>query len=132
MLQWIFGGMIGLSLIWSMVNGGGGEAASAILKAAEEAVQTAIALCGAYAFFCGMLNIARRTGAPERLGAALSPLLKLLFGSGLSEEALEPVTMNLTANLFGLGTRRRRWALRRHSGWEKGQRRPAMRCACSW
>ena len=103
MLQWIFGGMIGLSLIWSMVNGGGGEAASAMLKAAEEAVQTAIALCGAYAFFCGMLNIARRTGAPERLGAALSPLLKLLFGSGLSEEALEPVTMNLTANLLGLG-----------------------------
>ena len=103
MLQWIFGGMMGLSMAWGAVNGSGGEVASAMLKAAEEAVGTAISLAGAYAFFCGMLNIVRRAGAAERLGAALSPALRRLFGEGLPVEALEPVTMNLTANLLGLG-----------------------------
>ena len=103
MLQWIFGGMTGLSLVWGMVNGSGGEVVSAMLKAAEEAVQTAIALAGAYAFFCGMLNIVRRAGTAERLGAGLSPALRRLFGNELSAEALEPMTMNLTANLLGLG-----------------------------
>lgn len=103
MLQWIFGGMTGLSLVLGMAKGNGGEVASAMLKAAEEAVGTAIALAGAYAFFCGMLNIVRRAGAAERLGAALSPALRRLFGKELPAKALEPVTMNLTANLLGLG-----------------------------
>lgn len=103
MLQWVFGAMLGLALIWGMANGSGGEVVSSMMKAAEEAVQTAIALAGVYAFFCGMLNIVRRAGATERLSAVLSPGLKRLFGSGLPADALEPVTMNLTANLLGLG-----------------------------
>ncbi len=103
MLQIIFGGMIGGSLLWGLAAGNAGEVVSAMLKAAEEAVQTALALAGAYAFFCGMLGIVREAGAAERLGKALSPLLKRLFGSSLPQDALEPVTMNLTANLLGLG-----------------------------
>lgn len=103
MLQWIFGGMAGLALVWGMATGAGGQTVSAMLNAAEEAVGTGIALAGAYAFFCGMLNILRRAGTVERLGAALSPALRRLFGDGLPAEALEPVTMNLTANLLGLG-----------------------------
>ena len=103
MLQWIFGGMTGLALIWGMAHGSGGQVVSAMLKAAEEAVQAAIALAGAYAFFCGMLNILRKAGTAERLGRALSPMLRRLFGNELPPNALEPVTMNLTANLLGLG-----------------------------
>ncbi len=103
MLQGIFGGMLGLSLIWGLAAGKGDQTAAAMLKGAEEAVQTAIMLTGAYAFFCGMLNILRKAGAAERMGQALLPLLRRLFGAGLPAEALEPVTMNLTANLLGLG-----------------------------
>ena len=103
MLQWVFGGLAGLSLLWSLASGQGEQAAAAMLKASEEAVQTAIALTGAYTFFCGMLNIVRRAGTAERIGHVLSPLLQLLFGRDLPAEALEPVTMNLTANLLGLG-----------------------------
>ncbi|MBR5111785.1 MAG: spore maturation protein [Clostridia bacterium] len=103
MLHWIFGGMMGLALLWGMAAGNGGQVAAQMLKAAEEAVGTALALAGAYAFFCGMLNIARRAGAAEGLGNLLSPMLKRLFGSSLPQEALEPVTVNLTANLLGLG-----------------------------
>ena len=103
MLQWIFGGMTALALLWGLANGIGDQTAAAMLKGAEEAVQTAIALTGAYAFFCGMLNILRKAGAAERLGKAILPALKRLFGEGLPSDALEPVTMNLTANLLGLG-----------------------------
>jgi spore maturation protein A len=103
MLQWVFGGLTGLSLVWGLVNGTGGQVAAAMLTAAEEAVRTTIALAGAYGFFCGMLGIVREAGAAEGLGRALSPLLRRLFGPGLPADALEPVTMNLTANLLGLG-----------------------------
>lgn len=103
MLQWIFGGMAGLSLLWGIAAGNGGQVAAQMLKAAEEAVGTALALAGAYAFFCGMLNIIRKAGVAEGLGRLLSPALKKLFGGGLPQDALEPVTVNLTANLLGLG-----------------------------
>ena len=103
MLQWIFGGMIVFSLLEGMVNGSGEATVFSMLNAASEAVQTAIALTGAYAFFCGMLNIVRKAGAAEGLGKMISPALKRLFGDGLPPDALEPVTMNLTANLLGLG-----------------------------
>ena len=46
MLQWVFGGLAGLSLLWSLASGQGEQAAAAMLKASEEAVQTAIALTG--------------------------------------------------------------------------------------
>ena len=65
MLQWIFGGMTAFALLWGMTNGVGELTAGTMLKAAEEAVQTAIALAGAYAFFCGMMNIVRKAGAAE-------------------------------------------------------------------
>lgn len=103
MLQWIFGGMMVFSLLEGMVNGSGEATVFSMLNAASEAVQTAIALTGAYAFFCGMLNIVRKAGAAEGLGKMISPALKRLFGDGLPPDALEPVTMNLTANLLGLG-----------------------------
>ena len=91
------------SLLEGMVNGSGEATVFSMLNAASEAVQTAIALTGAYAFFCGMLNIVRKAGAAEGLGKMISPALKRLFGDGLPPDALEPVTMNLTANLLGLG-----------------------------
>ena len=103
MLQWVFELMAGLALLWGIVTGRGESVASAMLDGAGEAVQTALALAGAYGFFCGMLGIVRKAGTAERMGRALSPLLVQLFGSGLPPEALEPVTMNLTANLLGLG-----------------------------
>ena len=103
MLQWVFGGMMVVSLVGGMISGSGEATVFSMLNAASEAVQTAIALTGAYAFFCGLLNIVRKAGVAEGLGKALFPALKRLFGDGLPADALEPVTMNLTANLLGLG-----------------------------
>ena len=103
MLQRVFGGMMVISLVGGMISGSGEATVFSMLNAASEAVQTAIALTGAYAFFCGLLNIVRKAGVAEGLGKALFPALKRLFGDGLPADALEPVTMNLTANLLGLG-----------------------------
>ncbi len=73
------------------------------MTAAGEAVQAAISLAGGFAFFCGMLEILRQAGAAESLGRRLAPALQRLMGRDLQKDALEPVTLNLTANLLGLG-----------------------------
>ena len=103
MLQFLFGGMAGLSLLYGLITGRGEAVAAAMLAGAEEAVQAAIAMAGGFAFFCGMTAVLRRAGAIEALGRKLSPLLSRLFGPGLPTDALEPMLLNLSANLLGLG-----------------------------
>ena len=103
MLQIIFGGMAGLSLLYGLIGGRGEAVAAAMLSGAEEAVQAAAAMAGGFAFFCGMTAILRRAGAVERLGRHLAPLLSRLLGPGLPPEALEPVLLNLSANMLGMG-----------------------------
>ena len=103
MLQAIFGGLTGVSLLYGLIRGTADQVMAAMLAAAGEAVQAALALAGGFAFFCGMMAILRRSGAVEGLGRLLSPLLRRLMGQDLPREALAPVTLNLTANLLGLG-----------------------------
>ena len=103
MLQVLFGGMMGLSLLYGLIVGRGEQVASAMLEGAEEAVQAAFAMAGGFAFFCGMTAILRRAGAVQALGKRLSPLLSRLLGPELPPDALEPVLLNLSANMLGLG-----------------------------
>ena len=103
MLQVLFGGITGLSLLYGLIRGQGETVAAAMLSGAEEAVQAAIAMAGGFAFFCGMTAILRRAGAVEALGRKLSPLLARLLGPELPRDAMEPVLLNLSANLLGLG-----------------------------
>ena len=103
MLQIVFGGLAGLSLLYGLITGRGEQGAAAMLSGAEEAVQAAVAMAGGFAFFCGMTSILRRSGAVEMLGRYLSPLLSRLLGPSLPPDALEPVLLNLSANMLGLG-----------------------------
>ena len=103
MLQVLFGGITGLSLLYGLIKGQGEAVAAAMLSGAEEAVQAAVAMAGGFAFFCGMTAILRRSGAVEMLGRRLSPALARMLGPELPPDALEPVLLNLSANLLGLG-----------------------------
>ena len=103
MLQFLFGALMGFSLLYGLARGTEAETVAAMLGGAGEAVASAIAMAGGFAFFCGMLSILRRAGAAEWLGRRLSPLLRRLLGPTLPKEALESAALNLTANLLGLG-----------------------------
>ena len=103
MLEILFGGMLGLSLLYGMTLGKGEETAAAALNAAGEGVASALALAGGFAFFCGMIAILRRAGAVRFLSRLAAPALRRLLGKELPGDALEYVTMNLTSNMLGLG-----------------------------
>ena len=103
MLQAVFGGLLGLSLLYGLARGKGGEVMNAVLAAAGEGVQTALLLAGGFAFFCGMIAIPRRAGAVGWLAKKCAPALRRLLGRDVTDEAMDCVTMNLTANLLGLG-----------------------------
>lgn len=103
MLNVIFAGLLGLSLLWGTVRGEGGGVMAAVLDAAGEGVQTALLMAGGFAFFGGLVNILRRAGAMDALSKRLLPALTFLLGRTLPPEAVPYAAMNLAANMLGLG-----------------------------
>ncbi|MBQ9263448.1 MAG: hypothetical protein IJ189_04470 [Clostridia bacterium] len=103
MLHVLFGGLLGLALLWGLARGSGEAVASAALTAAGEGVQSAIGMAGGFALFCGLMEILKRAGAIDGLARRIRPLLVLLLGRDVPEDAWPYVTMNLAANMLGLG-----------------------------
>lgn len=99
----IFLWMLMLSCVFSLVRGEAALLGKEALLAAQNGVETVFSMCGGFAFFCGVMAILREAGAMGFLCRALRKPLKKLFGSGLRDEALESVTMNLVANMLGMG-----------------------------
>lgn len=92
------------SFIFAMVNGTMGEVSAAILEKAGEAVELAISICGVMCFWCGLMKVAQKAGLTEKLAIILSPIAGLLF-SGIKKggKAMGLITMNIAANILGLG-----------------------------
>lgn len=103
MLNYVFLGILGVSILYSLMQGTGEQVTEAMLAAAQEGVETALALSGGFAFFCGLMEIGRRAGAVSALRRALEALLRRLMGKDLPSDTLDYVTMNLAANFLGLG-----------------------------
>lgn len=79
-----------------------GKAVTAMLTGSHAAVKLSIELAALYGFWLGFFGIIEKIGLADFLGRALSPLVRFLF-PGISEKGGKYVTMNMAANLLGLG-----------------------------
>ncbi len=79
-----------------------GKAVTAMIAGSHAAVKLSIELCALYGFWLGFFGIVEKTGIADFLGKILHPVVKFLF-PGLSKEGEKYVTMNMAANLLGLG-----------------------------
>lgn len=92
------------SIIFALFNGRMPQVSAAILEKSGEAVELVISLCGVMCFWCGLMKVAERAGLTEKLAALLSPIAGLLFkGIKKGGRAMGLITMNLAANILGLG-----------------------------
>lgn len=92
------------ALIYSVFNGTVSELSDSILSEAAGAVTLAISLCGTMCLWCGLMKVAEAAGLVEKLSRLLSPLVCLLFrGVKKGSRAAGLITMNLAANILGLG-----------------------------
>lgn len=93
-----------VSVIFAFFNGNMPQVSQAILDKSGEAVELAISICGIMCFWCGMMKVAERAGLVEKLSALLSPMVGLLFRNiKKGGKAAGLITMNLAANILGLG-----------------------------
>lgn len=93
-----------ISIISGIINGKTAEVSAAALEESSHAVELSIKLLGSLCFWSGIMETARQSGIIEKLREILKPLLLLVFPRLKNEEkALGAVSMNVAANLLGLG-----------------------------
>lgn len=98
-----FFAMIFMGFFYAAFNGRMEQAAQGAVAAGGEAIETMLSLCGAFMFFGGISNILEKSGASGQVVTLLKRPLKRLFGKDVNEEALGAVTMNMAANMLGMG-----------------------------
>ncbi len=101
---WFFGALFVLSLVFGLAGGSMAEVSKAALGECSAAVELSLELLGALCLWSGLGAVAERAGVTGALCRLLGPRLRRLFtGAGRTRAALEAVSMNVAANLMGLG-----------------------------
>ncbi len=91
------------SSAFCLLNGRSGEAATALLASGEGAVKLLMTLLATMTLWSGLMEILTDTGDVDRLGRAFRKVGRPLF-PGLNDDGCwEAISMNLSANLLGLG-----------------------------
>lgn len=92
-----------LAALGALLTGNAGEASSALLGAGAEAVELTVTLLGTMTLWSGLMEILTETGDLQRMSRALRRLLTPLFPGVQAEACWEPMSLNLAANVLGLG-----------------------------
>lgn len=87
----------------SLVSGRGGETAEALLVSGSQAVELLLTLTATMTLWSGLMEILAEAGDVRRLGRLFRKMLKPLFPGLKDDEAWNAISMNLSANLLGLG-----------------------------
>ena len=104
MLNYIWAGMIILSLLAGVFGGDIEVVTKGAIDGCTEGVSLCVSLLGIMCFWTGLSKIAEKSGLIEGFSKLLKPITKILFPK-LKEgsEALSAIVMNMVANLFGMG-----------------------------
>ena len=96
--------MIIISLIFACFNGRLDQTISAAFSGAENAVTAVISMAGVFCFWSGLLKLSEISGLSGKISKIIKPVLKLLFPKLKKDsKAFSAITMNVVANLMGMG-----------------------------
>ncbi len=104
MLNYIWGFMILIGILYGSISGNIAAVGNAILDSAKEAVTLCITMIGIMALWTGIMEIARDSGMIEAATKRIIPLIRGLFPEiPPKHKAWEYISLNIIANILGLG-----------------------------
>ena len=98
---WIF--IFFIALVYGCFTGRVEVMANSILNVPKETISLLITLVGSACFWSGIVKIMEEAGIVKWLCKKIRPLFNLIMPHFKDEEALEYVSMNIAANVLGLG-----------------------------
>lgn len=104
MLNLVWPIFIIISIIFSFLTGSVKQLNSSIFESTEAAVNLCITLVGTMCLWSGVMQIAAKTSAMQKITNFLKPIMKLLFPKLKRESKVyQEISMNMVANILGLG-----------------------------
>lgn len=104
MMNYIWGGMIVISLIVSVFTGRVEQTAAAAVSGAGDAVSLTMSLLGIMCLWTGISKIGEDGGLIRLIAKALRPVLRLVFPKlDPNSKGFGAIVMNVVANLLGMG-----------------------------
>lgn len=88
----------------SVFTGNSEQTAVAGIEAGKSAVELVIGVAGGFAFWMGLMNIAKESGLVSKIAGLLKPLILFLYPEARkNHEAMESLCLNMSCNMLGLG-----------------------------
>lgn len=104
MLNKIWPVFIIVAYIYAILNGNVDKINNSIFESTSSAVQLSITFLGTICLWNGIMKIAQNTSIITKLTQILKPVINFLFPEMKSnEKAKEEISMNIIANMLGLG-----------------------------
>ncbi len=103
MLNAIWPIFIVISVIYAIVTGNIESINNSIFESTETTVNTTITLLGTICLWNGIMEIASNTSLINKIIYLLKPILRKLFPEINNVEIEKDISMNLVANILGLG-----------------------------
>jgi spore maturation protein A len=92
-----------ISFVFAIVFGDISSLNNSIFDSTEQAIELSISLLGTICLWSGIMRIAEETNLVDRFARALRPCLKWLFPDITNSKILREISMNIVANILGLG-----------------------------
>lgn len=105
MLNYIWGIMIVVGVVYGVFTGNMDAVTNGALDSAKEGISLCIAMLGVMGLWSGLMEIAKKAGLIEIMGKGIAPFLDFMFPT-ISKNAKikEYITINVISNILGLGS----------------------------
>lgn len=93
-----------LSFVYALISGKVNEVNTGIFESLSDAVELSITFLGTISLWNGIMEIAKQTSLINKMTKLLKPLINFLFPDLKNNEiAKQEISMNMIANILGLG-----------------------------
>lgn len=104
MLNYFWAVMLIIGIVYGAFTGSIAEVGDAAFSSAGEAVELCFTMCGIMAFWVGLMKVAERSGMVAGLTKVIRPFVHFMFPKiPENHRALQPISVNIIANILGLG-----------------------------
>ena len=103
-LTWVWVGMVCVALIYGAATAQSAAVGAAAAQGVQQAVTFCLTVGGMICLWSGVMEVMRRSGIAAGLSRLLQPVLRRLFPRASRDaQTLDALSMNVSANLLGLG-----------------------------
>lgn len=104
MLNYVWSGLVIISVLCSVFLGNTADLSKALVDSGASSIGLIITMAGIICLWTGIMKIAVESGLTSVFAKIFSPLLRPLFPNlDKNSDAFKSISMNISANLLGLG-----------------------------